>query len=325
MILESMKINNLISPQTCFVCGGKLVYALTGKDFLYKTTRKNFRVYRCSECKLERILPVPSEKETKLFYPESYYSFNMNKVGNERKGFFLKLREKLIETAYNKAIKKDFLYFLSFLAKIFFEGLPLRLYGKRNFLDVGCGDGYNLDLLKKYGWKCYGFEKGNKGKVKNIYFHKDIYKVNFSGRKFDYIRIWHVLEHVPNPKSFLEKIYSLMSDKGKVLIGVPNTRSLYSFLFGKYWYNRDIPRHVTGFNKYNLERLLTNYGLEVISARYISAGGFVGSLQHYINDKFDVNINPIGNTFFVLLAYPLDMVCNFLKIGDCLSLTARRK
>lgn len=307
--------------EKCFICGGELRYLLNGRDFLYKTTEKNFKVYKCIKCKLEQIVPIPTKEEIKLFYPNNYYSYNMMVVENKKKSFFIKLREKIIESAYNKNISKDVYYFLALIAKPFFDGLPLNYMGNRNLLDIGCGDGYNLNLMKKYGWNCYGFEVGEKKKINNIYYDNNLFDVNFGGLKFDYIRIWHVLEHVAEPLRFMEKLKTLLSDKGEIVIGVPNTNGLYANLFGKYWYNRDIPRHIINYNVNNLKLFLNKNSFKVRKVKYISTGGFLGSLQHLINDKLKTKTYLIKNVFLVLLLYPLDLLCNLFKRGDLVAFT----
>jgi 2-polyprenyl-3-methyl-5-hydroxy-6-metoxy-1,4-benzoquinol methylase len=307
----------------CSVCGRELRYLLDGYDFLCKTTGKKFRVYKCTNCEVEQVMPIPTQKEIRFFYPGSYYSYNVKKVESTKKGFFMNIRDKIVDLSYNKKSSKNIYYYLALISKPFFSGLPLKNMGDNNFLDIGCGDGYNLDLMAKYGWNCYGFEIGEKKKIKNIYYDFSLANINFNNLKFDYIRIWHVLEHVTNPVKFMEHVASLLSNKGKIVIGIPNTKSLYATLFGKYWYNRDIPRHVVNYNKNNLEVLLNKYNLKITNIKYMSTGGFLGSLQYFINDKLNLNIRLINKTLFVLLTYPLDIVCNLLKIGDCISLTVK--
>lgn len=294
-------------------------YLLTGQDYLYRTSANKYYVYKCLGCGLEKVYPLPSAKEIATFYPKTYYSYRVASPEN-KKGFFTKVREKIVDVSYRPNSPKDVWYFLALLSQTFFSGLPLSLGNNKSFLDVGCGDGYNLRLMKKYGWNATGFEIGEKKKRGDIYFDNDLSSVAFQGKKFGVIRVWHVLEHTPNPEKFVGKLAEILDKNGKIYLGIPNTAGWYARLFCKYWYNRDLPRHLYNFNPTNLNTLLHSHGLKIIKVKYASAGGFLGSLQHLINDKLGSKINLIDNLPLVLLFFPLDILCNLLHQGDCLSL-----
>lgn len=320
-----MKIKIKIKTKlSCVVCVGDMNYLLAGRDFLHKISESDFDIYKCATCGLESVIPIPSQREIIKFYPSTYYAYNVKAVKND--SFLIRLREKIVDSAYNKSTPKNFYYYLAKITKHSFSGLPLSASGNNHFLDIGCGDGYNLELMKKYGWGCYGFEiSSRKHTQNNIYFAKNLQSVNFGEMKFDYIRIWHVLEHVIDPQQFLEKVARLLAEGGKIEIGIPNTHSLYAGIFGKYWYNRDIPRHVINYNVKNAKQVLGHHDLTVLRIKYQSSGGLLGSLQHVINHKFNRNFHLVSNPVLVLLLYPFDMICNMLRLGDCIALTVKQR
>jgi len=305
----------------CLLCGNQMKFLLIGSDLLYKTTTKTYSVYKCQNCGLEKIEPMPSAREISLFYPKTYYAYNA--AAKAPLNFFGRLREKIIEINYRKNVRKDLFYYLASIAQKSLSGLPLQLVQNGKFLDIGCGDGYNMHLMKKYGWDTTGFEIGKQKKVGNIYYDSDINSIHF-GKKFNFIRVWHVLEHVPNPRKFVKKISELMTADGAVMLGIPNTTSFNAYLFGKYWYNRDIPRHLYNYNPTNLTLLFKEYNLEPYSIRYVSAGGYIGSIQHTINTTFKTNYDLINNQILFLITYPIDILCNFFKRGDSLAITFRK-
>ncbi len=307
----------------CLICNYDLEYYLDGYDLLYKTTKKVFKIYKCKNCSLEQIMPPPNNNEIISFYPDNYYSYNQI---NGEKNFFQKLREKIIDISYNNNNSlKNMYYFLALFSKHLLDGIPLKYIGNKKFLDVGCGDGYNLSLLYQYGWDVTGFELGISGKDGNIYYGPSLEQIDFDNKKFDFIRVWHVLEHVPNPNPFVSKLATLLSENGHLIIGLPNTNSLYAKLFRQYWYNRDIPRHLINYNPSNLKILLENHGLKIVKIKYSSLGGLLGSIQHFLNQKFNLKINLIDNRFLLILFFPLDFICNIFHIGDCISLDIIRQ
>lgn len=307
--------------ETCFVCGGVFGYYLSGKDYLYETSKKSYKLYKCQSCGLERLLPVPTQNEIEKFYPETYYSYNFDELNSNNKSLFVRIREKILERRFSNTIKKNYIFYLSLISEFLLSGMPLKNTGKNRFLDIGCGDGYNVRLLNKYGWKAIGYEIGKKSRKGNIYFDRSFDKVDFKNKQFDYIRIWHVLEHVPDPIKLIDRAVDLLSDEGKIVIGIPNTSSLYSKLFGKYWFGRDMPRHLTGFNKNNIKQFLEKKELKIIEIKFIGVGGICGSLQNLINDKFNRDFDLVNNLAFVLIFLPIDLIVNFLKIGDIISLS----
>ena len=318
--MASAKSSN---PISCDICSGQMDFSLVGQDFLYKTTTKKFSVYKCNQCGLEKIHPTPSNQDIYSFYPKSYYSYNTSSA-ESKKGIFTRIREKIIDNSYAKTANNDLFSLFAIILKPFLGGIPLVPIGKMRFLDVGCGDGYNLQLLRKHGWHTTGFEIGEKRIENGIYYDNKINDVDFKTGHFDAIRVWHVLEHSNSPQMLVGKLSKLLSQGGKLYIGVPNNDSIYAKIFGKYWYNRDLPRHLYNYNPYNLQKLLSDNNLKVISIKHTSTGGLLGSLQHFINHKYDKNINLVDNFLLVVLLLPIDILCNILKKGDCISLIATK-
>ena len=68
-------------------------------------------------------------------------------------------------------------------------------------------------------------------------FHGTIEELARQEMVFDNITLFHVLEHVPDPKAMLETCHSLLTDGGCMVIAVPNEvislRAFKRWLFGK--------------------------------------------------------------------------------------------
>jgi SAM-dependent methyltransferase len=134
------------------------------------------------------------------------------------------------------------------------------------------------------------------------------YKKDF----FDIITLNHVLEHTNNPNEVLSKIKEIINKKGILIIGVPNSKSLAYRLFGKNWYQLDIPRHIINYSDYNLKLLLNKNGFKIIRVRYNSRPSqFSVSLRYALNIKNKIVENVLG-----LMFLPLTWVVNLLRIGD---------
>ena len=61
------------------------------------------------------------------------------------------------------------------------------------------------------------------------------------GKQFDLVTIWHVLEHVRDPEAYIERIYRLLKDKGRLVIEVPNFDSHQEVQRNTGWARLKIP------------------------------------------------------------------------------------
>jgi len=275
----------------------------------------NFKLNKCRNCGVLFLNPQPSKKELKKYYPkEKYYSL------------------KSIETKENsqKTRLKIFLYDLYFgvrknlLLKFFFSAIKFSVRGtkimeRKKLLDIGSGSGQFLYDMKQLGMVVYGVEpskfdeKGSKENGLNIK-KSSLKKGIFKKDSFDIITINHVLEHTDNPLRTIKEIFRILKKKGTLIIGVPNYNSLAYSLFGKNWYQLDVPRHLFNFSGKNLMKILEKEGFKVEKVRYNSIPSqFVISLLFALNIK---NRNKLIISFLDILFLPLTWLVNLLMIGD---------
>lgn len=311
----------------CPVCqSDKKRFLFTAYDILYRIVDDTFSLYNCQNCSAIFISPFPTQQETEKFYPKNYYSYNVD----EAEGFFDRLKGNIIKSKMGD--REGMGVFDKLLAAIFqkkFSGLPL--YKKENgkFLDIGCGNGKNLRLLKKYGWDTYGIELDEKAvesaKKQGLKVEQSsLEAADFKGQKFDCIRIWHVFEHLTSPVSSIQKMKDLLLDDGVILMALPNTQSWARFIFGRYWYNLDVPRHVINYSPKTLGFLLKSFGMEIVEIQYTSCGAFVGSISNYLRHKFGYKGNLINNIFLVFLFYPIDFLSDVFRRSDIIFIKIKK-
>ncbi len=167
----------------------------------------------------------------------------------------------------------------------------LRRHGRSSaglrVLDVGCGRGVLLHGFLEEGVEALGIERGGAGfeEIQGIE-ALSLDDLVASGRTFDVIVIWHVLEHLHEPQDSLVKCRQLLADGGSLFIEVPNFGSLQAKLFRARWFHLDLPRHLFHFTPASLLLILNKAGFSVESVGTFSFDqnlyGFLQSALNYL-------------------------------------------
>ena len=95
-------------------------------------------------------------------------------------------------------------------------------------LEVGCGTGNFLRALRGAGFNdVCGLDSNRRALEAAERQQIPVYErlEQLDGRRFDYVFAFQVLEHVSDPRSFLETLASLLSDRGRLFVAVPNQDS----------------------------------------------------------------------------------------------------
>lgn len=133
---------------------------------------------------------------------------------------------------------------------------------EKSLLDVGCGTGDFLKVCQKGGFSVTGVEPNKK--AQNLARMKlgegskllsDLFKI--SEEKFDIITMWHVLEHVPDLETYVERLTSLLQPGGILIVAVPNYKSFDATHYKEFWAAYDVPRHLWHFSKKSIETIFS--------------------------------------------------------------------
>ena len=97
------------------------------------------------------------------------------------------------------------------------EGIIARHFTGQLLLEVGCGKGYFLELLKEHGYQVTGIDPAYEGANPNVIrqpFTRDL------GIRADALILRHVLEHIQHPVMFLQAMADA-NQGGRIYIEVP--------------------------------------------------------------------------------------------------------
>jgi len=242
----------------CLACqSDRSTYWGSATDYEYYSTEESFDFHKCDDCGAVYIDPVP-EDQLSTIYPGNYYSF---KPHNE---------------TFVQKIKKN-------LDKSFFKKLLDKIPGEQlSVLDIGGGSGWLLDLVKdidsRIDYTCVvDFDEKAESEARSKghdCFNGRIEDYD-TDKKYDFVLLLNLIEHVADPKAVMAKVADLLSPNGVAVIKTPNVDSLDARLFRtRYWGGYHCPRHWTLFTRESFSSMISDLNLKEIAFSYTQGAPF---------------------------------------------------
>jgi 2-polyprenyl-3-methyl-5-hydroxy-6-metoxy-1,4-benzoquinol methylase len=134
-------------------------------------------------------------------------------------------------------------------------------------LEIGCGNGELLLLMRAAGWEVHGVEPDPKAAatvaatgipVKHGFLEPGL----FPDDHFDAITLHHVIEHLHDPVATMRVACRMMKPGGLLHIGTPNLSAWGHRLYGRDYFTLDPPRHLVLFTPESLRRTLQLAGFD---------------------------------------------------------------
>lgn len=313
--MESLTKLDLTSVSCC-VCGSSDATVVgKGEDYEYHTSSDVFSAMQCNSCGLVYLNPRPSVSEFETIYPPTYHAFDFSK---KNFGFVYKVRSRL---EANRSLKRC-------------RNLP----DNARILDVGCGDGFHLGLLREYGKKSWTLEGVDLDKraVKmateaGLKVHLgSVEEINLPPESFDLVFMIQTIEHVERPDEVLGSIFKLLKKGGRLVIVTDNTGSLdFNIFKAKHWGGYHFPRHWNLFNRNSLTKLGEKTGFEMEDfTTIVSPVNWVYSIHNSLVDhkrpKWLINQFTLKSPVSLFVFTVLDFVLQKFGKGALLQATLRR-
>jgi SAM-dependent methyltransferase len=115
----------------------------------------------------------------------------------------------------------------------------------------------------------------------------------FAPSSFDLVTLFHVMEHVTNPREVLTEVHRILQPDGSIVVQVPNIDSWQFRWFGAKWYGLDIPRHVIDYSRQSIVRLLEDAGFRICRIRHFNLRDNAPALASSLLPSLDPLSRPI--------------------------------
>lgn len=245
------------------------------RDRIFFCAPGEWTMYKCASCGSGYLDPRPTPETIGLAY-ESYYT-HVKATDHAP----LQFRARLMRSLANGY--RNYRYGTSLYPSSKWGVIPAILSSKirkrferearhlepplnrSRLLDLGCGDGSFIQYASHIGWEAYGAdpdplvvsslqERGLSVRQGSVEAYHDL------AGTFDVVTLSHVIEHVHDPREFLNATRLLLKPGGMIWIETPNIQSLGHFIYRQHWRGLEPPRHLCLFSWDSLETLLTNSG-----------------------------------------------------------------
>jgi len=217
----------------------------------------------------------------KIRQPEGFFSIDPLPTATELSAYYA---EKYYQTGQSASYQADYaqqeIDYKRLNARLFLHAIEANAIGERQFLEVGCGEGFLLEEARAMDWSitgvdfsAYGIERFHPHLMPHVaigdaFAILDDYAAQ--GRRFGACVLQNVLEHVIDPRRLLISMRELLPG-GKLLVTLPNDYSAVQAkametgaIDQEYWFVP--PQHLHYFDIDSASKLARNCGFEVTDA-----------------------------------------------------------
>lgn len=192
-------------------------------------------------------------------------------------------------------------------------------------LDIGCGYGFFLHAAKTAGYEVFGVEPNSYSVRKaDELFGLHLSLGNFGqtplSPPYDIVTAFHVIEHVPKPREFVEGISNSLRPGGLAIIETPNFASRNAKGMKSDWPFILPDEHLTYFTAASLEELLHQNGLDSIYQK--QTGPFIHKKSSQLKAASTANR---ASWKFKLMKRLYYFASEQFRLGDHIFMVARKR
>jgi SAM-dependent methyltransferase len=174
---------------------------------------------------------------------------------------------------------------------------PLERYLRAGdaIMDVGCGDGHFLDLVRRFGdpsWTLYGVDfselAAERLRARGLNaLQQRFEELDWADGTVGAIVMNQLIEHVEDPTASIAKAYDVLKPGGVLIMETPTLDGWDARLFrARYWGGWHAPRHWNLFTAQSLGRCVEEAGFHVAEVNYLlSPYSWLHSIQYFLTER----------------------------------------
>jgi len=213
-----------------------------------RSTVDRYALYACPECTLEFLDPQPDASVLASIYGQDYFLGEQDDAAAKRRSRMKSATGALYIDAIARTVHPD----------------------QVELLEIGCGHGEVLMEARRRGFRVSGIEvSGHAASMANDYLGQpavhagSLETAPFAAGRFGAVLAADVIEHVPDPQTFLLEIRQLLSPGGVLLLVTPSLDSWTRRLMRSHWMEYKV-EHLFYFSAAAIRLLLERCGFEEI-------------------------------------------------------------
>ncbi|MGD9696616.1 MAG: class I SAM-dependent methyltransferase [Thermoleophilia bacterium] len=308
------------SHRPCRVCGHERArVVLTGTDHR-EGVGGVFSVVVCDGCGLARVDPWPDEPLA--WYPQGYQQHTAQTVTG-------RVVETVIRRTATAALSAPIRRLVTALVPDADNGGALSRGA--TLLDVGAGNGTAVRALRAAGVDAHGLEPERRAVEAAHAAGTRTVLVGtlddnpLAGRRWDVVRMYQTLEHMPDPLDALRRARALLSPAGRLVVGVPNFGSFGRRLFRASWDGLELPRHLYHFTGRSLTAVLERAGFAVTGLHTVALFGLLPASVDAATAGGERQRGWGRSLPLRAAAYPVELLAALAGGGDGLVVVARAR
>jgi 2-polyprenyl-3-methyl-5-hydroxy-6-metoxy-1,4-benzoquinol methylase len=213
-------------------------YYISTNALMHESNNEVFIFNICNNCEAVFLTNPVTPERLELYYTDNYLPYRGPAAWGKYSSF--------VANSQKKTDSKRVNFVKKYLKKNNANNV--------NVLDVGCGNPSFLELLQQNSKvNCTGIDFSDSGWKDKNYPNLDLKKVTIedyiTDKQFDVITLWHYLEHDYNPSQTIETLYHHLKQGGKLIIEVPDYKSISAKNQKSYWQGWHSPRHISLLTK----------------------------------------------------------------------------
>ena len=215
------------------------------------TPKRTFHYRLCQACRSQFLHPRPNDAEVESFYPLDYHAYSDDHgwVAGPLVAWRARSRGR------------------------FYSGLVDG--GRGSLFDVGAGDCRHFEELREYcDFDVTGVEIKPEiaARARELGYDVEtgtLERMDIASHlgRHDVVSMNHVIEHVVEPRESAARTFALLKPGGLLIGQLPSVDCFELRVFGRYWGGYHFPRHLTGFSRAGLRRLLEEQGFVDVKVR----------------------------------------------------------